>query len=147
MDADVDVRAVLLRGDALTCCDPVVTGLGPVGDREVLGDQLVTGQGDVAADRADAGDIDGFVLGEAVVDEQHKASAAVEALQLDHLRQGRVELRDLQVLLEAGDDVLGVGVGATDRDCGSVAKDLIGDGVDVTTWDTVAVEGFEFALR
>jgi len=147
VDADVDVGAVLLRGDALTRGDPVMTGFGPVGDCEVLGNQLVAGECDVATDCADAAGVDGFVLGEAVVNEQHEASAAVQALQLDHLRQGSVELRGLQVLLERGGDVLGAGVITPDGDCGPVAQDVVGDGVDIATGNAVAVEGFELALR
>jgi len=70
VNADVGVRPRLVGGDPLTGGDPVVRGLRVVRDREVLGDQLVPGQGDEAADRADALEVDRFLLWETVVDQQ-----------------------------------------------------------------------------
>ena len=146
VDAQIDEIAVLVGGEALAGGDPVVTGLGVVGDREVLGDERMPGQGDVAADSANAGRVDRLFRREAVIDQQDQAGAAVEALQFDDLGEGLVELGGLQVFLEALDGVVAARVGAAEGDGDAMAQDLVRDGVDVAARDPVGVERFELGF-
>ena len=91
-------------------------------------------------DGADARGVNRLLLGEAVVDQEDEAGAAVKTLELDDLGEGLVELGGFEVLLQRRDGVVGVGVGvAAEGDGGAVAEDLVGDAVDVAPWDAVTV--------
>jgi hypothetical protein len=86
----------LAFGEALVGGDAVVGRLAPVGEGDVLGDELVAGEGDEAGDGADAGGVDRLAGLEAVIDQQDQAGATVEALELDDLGEGVVELKFIQ---------------------------------------------------
>ena len=83
----------------------------------------------------------------AVVDEQHQAGAAVEALEFYDLSEGVEELRGLEELLE-GADYFGVVLGgvAAQGDGGAVAEDFVADGVDITAGNAVGIQRFEFCF-
>jgi hypothetical protein len=145
--AHIDILPLLLRCEPLRGGDPVVRGLGVVGDREVFRNQLPAGEGHIAPDSAYPRGVDGLLRRETVIDQKHQAGAAVEALKLDDLGKGVVELGGLEVLLKVGDQVVGVLLLVTAKlDRGPVAQDFIGNGIDVASGDAVDVEGFEFAL-
>jgi hypothetical protein len=53
VDSNVDVGRFLVVCDLLAGGDPVVGGLGPVRDREVLWEEFPSGKGDVPVNAAD----------------------------------------------------------------------------------------------
>jgi hypothetical protein len=73
--------------------------------RTLLRDQLVAGEGDVTADATEGLEVDGLFWGATVIEEEDQAGATVEALQLDDLAQGVIEVGGLEEAVEVGDEV------------------------------------------